>query len=257
MDSLKKIHHIVGNIRRLLSWNVLVPSLTALWMIALWTLSAESLEKNLWRVGWLVLGMGALIGQRMRKPQDARWERQQPEAHRNISRIIMVFVLGLNFFGVYWWWYHLMPVVRWVEWYRAWSMAGAGCSLISLSTLDGATRQLGTYWVNGIGLQPNQPLMTSGWYAVCRHPVYLGEILWILSANMIVGVPVLAVCWLFVIPVAFKGRIVREERFLSDQFGRQYANYVVEMGSHRIVPRLGAWMKALWHEGPCANEPIV
>ena len=68
-------------------------------------------------------------------------------------------------------------------------------------------------------------LVTSGPYALIRHPMYLGIVLYHLGATLVLQSPLLlAVTALFIVPYTAM-RIVYEERPLLQAFGDRYASY--------------------------------
>lgn len=82
-------------------------------------------------------------------------------------------------------------------------------------------------------------LVTTGTYAVCRHPLYAMWILLIMPA-----VALLMKSWLFLTAAVFmyvvtRIEVRREEECLQEQFGRQYLAYKKRVGA--ILPTL--WRK--------------
>ena len=80
-------------------------------------------------------------------------------------------------------------------------------------------------------------LVTTGAYAVCRHPLYA---IWILL--IVPAVALLMKSWLFLTAAVFmyvvtRIEVRREEEYLEAQFGRQYLAY---------KKRVGAIFPALW-----------
>jgi protein-S-isoprenylcysteine O-methyltransferase Ste14 len=80
-----------------------------------------------------------------------------------------------------------------------------------------------------------QRLVTSGVYAVCRHPIYAGWILLILPGAGLLLNSWLVVSTAVVMYVLTRIYVVKEEENLEVQFGREYADYKRRVGA--IFPR--------------------
>jgi len=77
-------------------------------------------------------------------------------------------------------------------------------------------------------------LKTDGPYALVRHPMYLGIVLFHLGASLTLQSPLLlAATALFVVPFT-QIRIRAEEKVLQDAFGERYLRYAERVP--RLVP---------------------
>lgn len=74
-------------------------------------------------------------------------------------------------------------------------------------------------------------LVTSGVYAVLRHPSYFGFFWWALGTQMVMGNPVSFVGYAAVLWRFFSRRIAREEEFLVGFFGQEYEEYRRRVGT--------------------------
>jgi len=94
---------------------------------------------------------------------------------------------------------------------------------------------LGRRFSGLVAIQPGHRLVTSGTYAVIRHPSYLGLLVnslgWALAFRSVVGLLLTA---LLVPPLA--ARIDAEERLLRTQFGDEYDVY--RRRTSRLIPGL-------------------
>jgi protein-S-isoprenylcysteine O-methyltransferase Ste14 len=94
---------------------------------------------------------------------------------------------------------------------------------------------LGRRFSGLVAIQPGHTLVTSGVYAVIRHPSYLGLLVtalgWALVFRSAAGVVLTA---LQLVPLV--ARIRAEERLLRSQFGREYDAYCAR--TSRLVPGL-------------------
>jgi protein-S-isoprenylcysteine O-methyltransferase len=76
-------------------------------------------------------------------------------------------------------------------------------------------------------------LVTSGVYALCRHPSYAGWLLWCVGTQVFLGNPICSVGYFVVTWRFFRERIRVEEEYLVDFFGNAYSEY------RRAVPFSG------------------
>jgi protein-S-isoprenylcysteine O-methyltransferase Ste14 len=80
-----------------------------------------------------------------------------------------------------------------------------------------------------------EKLVTTGIFAHCRNPMYLGNLMMIAGLGIIVGVP-------FFI-VSYWAIILAEEHFLRGKFGEEYLRYCTEVS--RLIPRLTGMCKTI------------
>lgn len=123
-----------------------------------------------------------------------------------------------------------------------WTIGGDGVRWLGvvLFAAGGALRLwpvvvLGNRFSGLVAIQPGHTLVTTGIYAVIRHPSYLGLLLnslgWALAFRSGVGLLLTAV---FVLPLL--ARIRAEERLLRSQFGAAYDAYRAR--TSRLIPGL-------------------
>ncbi|CAH4028157.1 unnamed protein product [Pieris brassicae] len=74
-------------------------------------------------------------------------------------------------------------------------------------------------------------LVTSGVYAFCRHPSYMGWFYWSLGTQMILINPICLMIYTIVSWSFFQERIYAEEMFLVSFFGNQYLEYQKQVGT--------------------------
>ncbi|GMT31303.1 hypothetical protein PFISCL1PPCAC_22600, partial [Pristionchus fissidentatus] len=77
--------------------------------------------------------------------------------------------------------------------------------------------------------RPDHRLCTSGVYAFCRHPGYVGWFAWSVGTQIMLSNPICAVAYAAVSWKFFADRIVDEERDLIHFFGEEYKEYQAEV----------------------------
>jgi protein-S-isoprenylcysteine O-methyltransferase Ste14 len=121
-----------------------------------------------------------------------------------------------------------------------WSLVMYLIQLILLCILIGCVRQTGIgdfLGLDRIRIRPStstQRLVTSGWYAVVRHPLYLFSILFLILN------PVMTAQWLLLTILSttyFGCGALIEERRLVVQFGDEYRHYQRDVPF--LIPRPG------------------
>lgn len=73
--------------------------------------------------------------------------------------------------------------------------------------------------------RPCHALVTSGVYRWCRHPGYVGWLVWAVGTQLILGNPICALAFAVVAWRFFSERIPVEEFYLVRIFGKDYVNY--------------------------------
>lgn len=109
----------------------------------------------------------------------------------------------------------------------------AGCALNGWALIERRHRTTGEF-----DLEHPQSLVTTGAYAVSRHPMYLGWWLIHLGAALIRGSAWVAVTLPAAVLAEHAG-VLAEERALAGEFGDEFARYSEE------VPRYLAWRRHL------------
>ncbi|MGD1276842.1 MAG: isoprenylcysteine carboxylmethyltransferase family protein [Tepidisphaeraceae bacterium] len=87
-----------------------------------------------------------------------------------------------------------------------------------------ARRHLGRNWSQAVTVKEDHELVTSGPYALVRHPIYTGLLLAFLGSAVARGewCGLLAVALVF---VALWRKLRLEEKWMSEQFGKSYEAY--------------------------------
>lgn len=122
--------------------------------------------------------------------------------------VVRVPVLGERF----------MPWTPWTFW------IGAALTVAGLLFSVWARVHLGRNWSGIVTVKQDHELITSGPYAIVRHPIYTGLLLAFIGSAIARGewrgVVAVAITWW-----AFYAKMRREERFMCEQFGDAYQGY--------------------------------
>jgi protein-S-isoprenylcysteine O-methyltransferase Ste14 len=104
--------------------------------------------------------------------------------------------------------------------------SGVGAALVAAGLLltVWARVQLGRNWSDVVTIKKDHDLVTAGPYRTVRHPIYSGLLLAVIGVAIAIGewrgaAAVAVITWAF----CWKLRV--EERFMREQFGRQYEDY--------------------------------
>lgn len=114
-----------------------------------------------------------------------------------------------------------------------WFWAGAAITAAGLLFAVWARHHLGANWSRAVTLKVDHELITSGPYALVRHPIYTGMLLGFLGCAVARGEwrGLLAVVLVF---IAFWRKLKLEERWMRAQFGEVYLFYARRVAA--LVP---------------------
>ena len=159
-------------------------------------------------------------------------QRLEPAA----SRILRVFIfliaialLSTTRIPLPWLYLQLWPVGFWPFW------LGAAVTIPGLLFAVWAREHLGSNWSRSVTIKQDHELITTGPYAVVRHPIYTGILAGFLGMaiaisqvrGFIVFVLIFLVFWI---------KLRMEEQWMRSQFGETYATYAHETAA--LVPYL-------------------
>jgi protein-S-isoprenylcysteine O-methyltransferase Ste14 len=159
-------------------------------------------------------------------------QRLEPAA----SRILRVFIfliaialLSTTRIPLPWLYLQLWPVGFWPFW------LGAAVTIAGLLFAVWAREHLGRNWSRSVTIKQDHELITSGPYAVVRHPIYTGILTGFLGMAIAISqVRGFIVFVLFFL--AFWIKLRMEERWMRSQFGEAYATYAHQTAA--LVPYL-------------------
>jgi len=154
---------------------------------------------------------------------------------RGVLPLVMILPLALSLWGFkylnesrelqhYWYWFSILI-----------SMLGL---LVRVTTVGFVAQ--GTSGRNTRS-QVAESLNTTGWYSVCRNPLYLGNCLIGLGIAADLHDPVLVIAYGAIFWLYYERIIATEEQFLSGKFGEQYTSWAIE--TPVFLPAFDRWKK--------------
>jgi protein-S-isoprenylcysteine O-methyltransferase Ste14 len=128
-----------------------------------------------------------------------------------------------------WLYFQLWPSGFWPFW------SGAAVTVAGILFAVWAREHLGRNWSRSVTIKQGHELITTGPYAVVRHPIYTGILVGFLgmaiSISQVRGFIVLVLIFL-----AFWSKLRMEEAWMRSQFGETYAAYARQTAA--LVPYL-------------------
>jgi len=157
-------------------------------------------------------------------------QRLEPAASRILRAAIFVVaiaLLSIPRIPPHWLYRQLWPVGLWPFW------IGAAVTVGGLLFAVWARRHLGSNWSRAVTIKQDHELITSGPYAVARHPIYTG----ILTGFLGTAIALSQVRGLIAFALVFFAlwlKLRREEQWMRSQFGETYATYAQKTAA--LVP---------------------
>jgi protein-S-isoprenylcysteine O-methyltransferase Ste14 len=119
----------------------------------------------------------------------------------------------------------------------AWAIAlGAIAFSCALWVFRRSHKELGRNWSITLEIREKHQLISSGPYAVIRHPMYTSFLLMALGQALLLSNWVVGLAGLIGFAVLFFLRVNKEERMMLENFGPQYRTYMER--TKRIIPYL-------------------
>lgn len=174
-----------------------------------------------WLVYWLALSRSAKISAR-REPWPSRFLHMGP-------LFLAAFLLGLPSMPIPVLGTRFLPPAAWSFW------SGAVLTAAGLLFTVWARQHIGRNWSAIVTIKQGHELVTSGPYAIVRHPIYTGLLLAFAGSALARGEwrGILAVA---IVLVAFSFKLRIEERWMREQFGEAYQAYARRVSA--LVPYL-------------------
>ncbi len=85
---------------------------------------------------------------------------------------------------------------------------------------------------------------TSGWYSICRHPLYVGNFFMWLGIAGFTQEPWFLVAFVFIYWVYYERIMFAEEIFLIEKYGKEYTNWSAHTPA--FWPKFSQWKKPIY-----------
>jgi protein-S-isoprenylcysteine O-methyltransferase Ste14 len=148
---------------------------------------------------------------------------------RVITFLIVIVLLSTTRIPLGWLYLQLWPVGLWPFW------LGAAVTVAGLLFAVWAREHLGRNWSRSVTIKQDHELISTGPYAVIRHPIYTGILAGFLgmaiALSQVRGVIVVVLVFL-----VFWAKLRMEEAWMRSQFGETYATYARQTAA--LVPYL-------------------
>jgi protein-S-isoprenylcysteine O-methyltransferase Ste14 len=113
---------------------------------------------------------------------------------------------------------------------------GSALVLVGTALMVAAQLDLGASWRVGIDERARPGLVTSGWYRICRNPIFL--FMFFALGGIVIELGTWWAAAVFVAAcVAVRLHVGFEEAYLEQTYGEAYRDYARHVG--RFLPRLG------------------
>jgi protein-S-isoprenylcysteine O-methyltransferase Ste14 len=117
-----------------------------------------------------------------------------------------------------------------------WSLGvGAAVTVVGLLFAVWARQHLGSNWSRSVTIKQGHELITTGPYAVVRHPIYTGILTGFLGTAIALS-QVRGVIGLVLVFLVFWAKLRLEEGWMRSQFGETYVTYAHQTAA--LVPYL-------------------
>ena len=173
-----------------------------------------------WQIIWVKVA-GAKTNQRL-----------EPAVSRIVRALVFLIVIVLvstTFIPLRWLYLQLWPVGLWPFW------LGAAVTIAGLLFAIWARNHLGRNWSRSVTIKQGHELITTGPYALVRHPIYTGILAGFLGTAIAISQVRGLVAFVLVFLV-FWVKLRMEERWMCSQFGETYATYAHHTAA--LVPYL-------------------
>ena len=159
-------------------------------------------------------------------------QRREPDAAgivRTLTFVIVIVLLSTTRIPLPWLYRQLWPVGLWPFW------IGAVITVAGLLFAVWARHHLASNWSSSVTIKQGHELITTGPYAVVRHPIYtgiltgfLGTVIALSQVRGLIGfVLIFSVLWT---------KLRKEEEWMRSQFGETYTAYADKTSA--LVPYL-------------------
>jgi protein-S-isoprenylcysteine O-methyltransferase Ste14 len=184
----------------------------------------------LWFYEWLfpALWIAFLLYWQIKAGNTKTTQRLEPAASRivrSLAFLIAIALLMMPGIPLPWLYLQLWPTGFWPFW------LGAAVTVAGLLFAAWAREHLGGNWSRSVTVKQDHELITSGPYAVARHPIYTGILTGFLGSVIAQG-QVRSVIAFLLVSIVLYAKLRLEEEWMRSYFGDAYEAYA------RRVPAL-------------------
>jgi protein-S-isoprenylcysteine O-methyltransferase Ste14 len=179
-----------------------------------------------------VLWIAFIVYWRIEAANTKATQRLEPVASRilrMLSMLTAIVLLSTTRIPLHWLYIPLWPVGLLPFW------LGAAVTVAGLLFAIWARRHLGRNWSSEVTIKQGHELITSGPYAVVRHPIYTGILVGFLGTAIALS-EVRGFVGLALVFAGFLYKLRMEEQWMRSQFGETYVNYSHQTAA--LVPYL-------------------
>jgi protein-S-isoprenylcysteine O-methyltransferase Ste14 len=159
-------------------------------------------------------------------------QRTEPAASgilRALAFLIVIVLLSTTRIPLPWLYRQLWPSGIWPF------AVGAAITVVGLLFAVWARQRLASNWSSSVTIKQGHELITTGPYAVVRHPIYTGILTGFLGTAIALS-QVRGVIGFVLILIVFWAKLRKEEEWMRSQFGETYATYAHQTAA--LVPYL-------------------
>lgn len=148
---------------------------------------------------------------------------------RVVALLIVIVLLLTTRIPLPWLYWQLWPLGIWPFW------VGAAVTVAGLLFAVWARRHLGSNWSSSVTIKQGHELITTGPYALVRHPIYTGILTGFFGTAIALS-QVRGVIAFVLVFLVFWAKLRIEEEWMRSQFGETYAAYARQTAA--LVPYL-------------------
>lgn len=179
-----------------------------------------------------VVWIAFLIYWRIKAAHTKTPQRLEPAASgilRVLAFLIVILLLSTTRIPLPWLYGQLWPSGIWPFW------IGAAITVAGLLFAVWARKHLGSNWSSSVTIKQGHDLITTGPYALVRHPIYTGILTGFLGTAIALSQVRGAIGFVIIFLVLW-AKLRREEKWMRSQFGETYAAYAHQTAA--LVPYL-------------------
>jgi protein-S-isoprenylcysteine O-methyltransferase Ste14 len=157
-------------------------------------------------------------------------QRREPAASgilRALAFLVVIVLLSTTRIPLPWLYREIWPPGIWSFW------TGAAVTAAGLLFAVWARRHIASNWSSAVTIKQGHELITTGPYALVRHPIYTGILTGFLGTAIALS-QVRGLVGFVVMFVVFWAKLRTEEEWMRSQFGETYTTYAHQ--THALVP---------------------